>query len=32
MKDVLFALAREISRGHAEDEDPDSDATGHWQP
>lgn len=32
IKEALFALAREISRGNAEDEESDRDASEHWQP
>ena len=32
VKEALYALAREISRAGAADEDPDADAAGPWQP
>ncbi|AGK56401.1 GTPase CgtA [Hyphomicrobium denitrificans 1NES1] len=32
VKDALFALAREISRGNAAEEEADRDASRHWQP
>jgi GTP-binding protein len=32
IKEALFALTREISRGNAEDEESDRDAGEHWQP